>query len=552
MYRSESMKQAQHIQLVTIAGRENEAASIESFLRDNGQPVRMHWLQPNDDLEERLGTLFPDLIFCEAHDSNRRDYVLHCCNKVAPEVPVLLLVNEINSDAVTTALRKRARDAVCPEYLEHLQAVYLRELAAAKLESNLREANHELQSLRARLDSLVAVSQLAVAHVQDGILLDVSEDFCELFGHELPEDLEGEPFLELIAEEERGRLKKLLNRCAAGKVKEQDLESIGLSAKDESFALLLRVATVDTQDGNAVEIQAKRAELPATVAVDQAPATATAPQPAAEGTKPAAAAKATEAEAQSDVDAAVEASIDEKLTQQLIDAVQAGRLESRTSQFISLDGQVSNFFDLALELRTENNKLISLPPNNRASGKILLELDAYLFDAMLKQFAEQAEDDTAPCTLLMPLHAASLAEIDSLKQRIASDCAPAFKAGHKLVLSLAELPFSREPERTRKLVDGLRPLGVQFAVENARATAATLQVLELVKPDYVCLDRSATQMLISQGGEHAELGKIMQLSRDGSSQIVAFPLQDAHSMAMLWQRGINMVRGSVPQHLAAA
>jgi EAL domain-containing protein (putative c-di-GMP-specific phosphodiesterase class I) len=84
-----------------------------------------------------------------------------------------------------------------------------------------------------------------------------------------------------------------------------------------------------------------------------------------------------------------------------------------------------------------------------------------------------------------------------------------------------------------------------------RANPQSVHIMQTLMPDYICLDRSATQLLVSQGSEHPELARIMQHSRDKSMHIVAFPLQDAHSMAMLWQRGVNMVRGSVNQ-LAAA
>ena len=190
------MNDSSHIQLVCIARKENAAASIESFLRDRGQPVRMRWLQADEDLEKSLADTASDMIFVSASDEKRMDFALHCIRKTDPHVPVLLLFERIDAASADLALKKRTRDAVSTQGMEHLHAVALRELAAAKLETDLRNTKRELENMRARVQSVVSASGLAIARLQEGILIEASDDFIELFGYENDASLIGHPFLE--------------------------------------------------------------------------------------------------------------------------------------------------------------------------------------------------------------------------------------------------------------------------------------------------------------------------------------------------------------------
>ncbi len=542
------MNNATHIQLVTIAPQENDAASIEAFLRDNGHPVRMHWLQASDSLEDRLKELWPDMIFCDGSNPKLRDYSLHCCNKAAPEIPVLLLAREINAEAVETALLKRARDAVSPHHLQHLQGVYLRELAAAKLESSLREAKQELAKLQSRLSSLVSVSQLAVATVQDGILLNASADFAALFGYESPDELNAQPFLELIAKEQRPLIKKQLNRCSTGKAITDQTETLGLAADGSSFEVELRMARVESPEGEAIEIQAKREEVQA---IEQASTVVTGPDSAAED------APETVAPAEAEVEPAEEEipvtlKIDEAESKRIALALEARRHRIILNPFISLDGQQASCSDALLELQDENGQWFCPAPSSdrllstevqQGLDNRILEESCILLNQMLK--------DGQPGTLLTPISTASLSQGEQLSSLLSKAAKPAIAGGQNLVITLNEQAFSKHIDEAQQFIELLRKVDLRLAIDCGRANPTTVAMMQALQPNFICLDRSATQLLVSQGSDNKELSKIMQYSRDHGMHIVAFPLQDAHSMAMLWQRGVNLVRGGLLNQVAA-
>lgn len=539
------MTDSTHIQLITIATRENAAAAIESHLRDRGQPVRMQWLQPADDLETRLNDLWPDLIFCDGGNPKLRDYALHCCSKAAPDVPVLMLTKDIDAEAADTALQKRARDAVSINHMDHLQAVFLREIAAAKLESDLRETRSELKAMQARLASLVTVSQLAVANLQDGILVEASYDFCQLFGYDRPDQLNAQPFLELIHTEERSKIKKLINRCASGKSDGDEVETRGLTENDEEIPLQLRLARVETDDGNGVEIQVRRLDLahpgPASLPVssDKQPSEAV-------RTKP----HEPDSEMNEEEMPALVSSIDEAETKRITAALASNNYRLRLLPFITLDGQQSSCNDTVFELQDEAGNWFTVSPSSLASQEALMQCDVSLFEESCTQLTQQLGNGQA-CTMLVPMLPAGLDNDLKLKELLETESKTALDGGQNLVVTLYEPIFAKNIERSKKFADQMRDIGIRIAIDQVRGNPQSIRLMEAVAPDFLCLDRAATQLLVSQGSEHPELAKIIHRSRDKGMHIVAFPLQDAHSMAILWQRGVNMVRGG-DLHQAAA
>lgn len=535
------MNQASYIQLVTISARENDAALIESHLRDRGQPVRMQWLQATDDLEDRLSQLTANMIFCEGGDPQLRDYAIHCCTKAAPEVPILVLTDEITAEAVDGALQKRARDAVSTQHLDHLQAVYLRELAAAKLESNLREVRAELKTLRARMTSLVSVSQLAVANLQGGILVEPSDDFSALFGYDTSEAISGLPFLELVHPDDRARVKKILSRCANGKSSGADIDAKALMSDGKEFLMHLRVAAVDSVEGSALEIQVNSVvqSEPAQTAVAQ-PTTAVDQEPDA----------TTTAIEEAEPEAAKPVLFDDAETTKVTEALAANKQRFELHPFITLDGQQSSCSDALLQLQDKSNNWFSLNDANRADSKVLKQANLQLLELVFESLKQAAAEDKN-IIILAPVSSAFFDAADELTSFL-EEKAKAFLQGEQsLVLSFDEQSFSNDIAKSKALAECLHNAGIRIGLDKVRANPAAIELIQATTPSYACLDRGATQLLVSQGSEHVELGKMMQQSRDEGMHIVAYPLQDAHSMAMLWQRGVNMLRSTDLQSAAA-
>ncbi|MGB1580994.1 MAG: EAL domain-containing protein [Nevskiales bacterium] len=515
------MTESTHIRLLCIANRENDAASIQSFLRDRGQPVRMQWIQANDTLEDSLQKHPSDMVYISADSDKLLEYALHCTRKIQPQAPILVLVKDIQPTSAEQALKLRARDAVSVAHLEHLLAVTLRELVAAKIESNYQQSKRELNLLRQRLASLVNASGLAIARIEEGILVEASQDFCQLFGLQEGSTATGRPVLEFIQDKEQARIKKLINRCVQGKGDTEDLDTTGLTADGQGFPLRISLTCIQSEDGPSAEIQARRMDQRRSDRRGQAP-------------KPAAQAEEAESKA---------AVIDDKTMHEIDLALKNNRYRMETRPLVSLDGQDCNIIDCELRLQDATGKWFEATAESQATGTTLQAADMRLLTSAAEFMALRAAKGEAT-TIMAPLHPASIGQLNTLKSWATSDLKVLLKDNQNLVLSLAEKAFAKDAGPAQRLVEELRAVGIQFALDQARGGDVTVELLEALQPEFLCLDKAATQLLISQGADHAHLSRATALSHEHGMKIVAFPLPDAHSMAMLWQRGVNLLRGS--------
>ncbi len=244
-----------YAQLVTVSKAQYDAAKIEAHLRKSGQPVRMQALTPGEDLPDRLRQFTPDLIFCDGQDA--KFDVEHCvrtCQQVLPGVPVLLLVETLDGDRLTQALKSRARDCVSPRHLEHLQFVFMRELGVHHLTRQLHEAEREVAVLSNQVEGLISTSQDAFAYLQEGIIVEVNPAFAKCFGLEDPLAMAGEPLMDLIGADDRAQVKKALSRVSKGKEAEHNQRCHGLRGSGATFEMELRVRATQFNGEDCLEV----------------------------------------------------------------------------------------------------------------------------------------------------------------------------------------------------------------------------------------------------------------------------------------------------------
>ncbi|GEM_PF-3806607 len=252
-----------YAQLVTISGRENDASEIERYLREAGLPVRMSWLQPLENLGDQLRELKPDLVICDELVLQQKKDCLHICIRSLPYTPVLLLSDEINITSVTQALRQRARDVVSTKNLEHLHAVYLRELGVSRLLQQLNASQETVEALEQRLEAIVEASEAAVIQLQDGIIVDANPSFARLFSLHNENEAIGLPFLDFIGADDQKDAKRHISRCGKGRKATQKIGFQAQTHDGQTIQASMELKLVQFEGEPAVELHITSDSLPA-------------------------------------------------------------------------------------------------------------------------------------------------------------------------------------------------------------------------------------------------------------------------------------------------
>jgi diguanylate cyclase (GGDEF)-like protein len=193
------MAQAQAaVPLIVLSGREDDVELVNRSLRDGGHPVRCHWVAkldalPNalDDHDPQLLCFFPDSLPAPIRE------IAKIKQKAASTIPLVVVSKAAEEADIADALLAGAQDLVSHGQTERLRSVAERELRAFRLERALNETLLSANQYKKQLKDFMAGSIDAIAHVQEGILVEANQAWAELFGRSAPEELVG-PLMDLF------------------------------------------------------------------------------------------------------------------------------------------------------------------------------------------------------------------------------------------------------------------------------------------------------------------------------------------------------------------
>lgn len=249
----ELLKEASGV-LVVVSSAEESAKRIESHLRNAGHPLRTIWISGLAELGDVLRRDKPDLLLCEdTLTAAPLDNVVGLCTKLCPELPLLVLTQNLGAATTAEALVKGLQDCVSirnPAHLRHLERVVMRELINHHHLRELDSTRQRLQEYESRHQQLTEGTQDAVAHVQEGILVGANAAFIELLGHDDIAPLIGTPMIDLVMPKQQNRLKDRLRKVFKG---EHDDEPLELTLRTSSGQLGVKAnLMLGSTDGESV------------------------------------------------------------------------------------------------------------------------------------------------------------------------------------------------------------------------------------------------------------------------------------------------------------
>lgn len=217
---TEAWSEASGIVLV-VSSAEEKAKRIESYLRNNGHPLRTAWVSGLTEFEDLLRRSPPDLVLCENDNPQLQiTTILELGRQLVTELPVLALCAELDARSTAEAMSVGIQDCVSaadPVHLQHLERVVIRELINHQHARELTFARRQLQEYQSRHEQLTEETVDAVAQVQEGILVNANRAFAELLDYHSIDQLVGLPLIDLVVEEQQPSVKERLRQVLKGK-----------------------------------------------------------------------------------------------------------------------------------------------------------------------------------------------------------------------------------------------------------------------------------------------------------------------------------------------
>ena len=224
------------LRIIVIEDTLNEAENIVSLLKNSGIAVRMQYVEDLDQLKECLSPDSYDLLLCAitSFDPTLMQ-AIDTTKKLDPDMSVIALHNEEDSEFREEALTSGARDLISRNNPTHFQSVIKRELEVVSLKRRFKDCNESLLESEKRCHVLLDSSRDAITYVHEGMHIYANQVYLDTFGFSSLDDIEGTPIMDMVTENDLAQLKKYIRMYSKGEHKTKALEVTGKKPSGKTF-----------------------------------------------------------------------------------------------------------------------------------------------------------------------------------------------------------------------------------------------------------------------------------------------------------------------------
>ena len=243
------------IPLVVLSRQQDPVEIINSTLRNAGYPVHCTWVRDVSGLGDALARGGAQLIFICISDTDETAAAMEARQRFATKVPVLLVRDALTEADLSRAVELGAQDVVTLEARPRLQAVASRELHAARLDRVLAGTLASARQYRDQMKAFMTGSTDAIAHVQEGIVVDANPAWVELFGHEQAAAMMGQPLMDFFQQRSHAALKGALVAAAQGRWADHSLQAVALMPGGTELPVDIELERFDFEGEPAVRLR---------------------------------------------------------------------------------------------------------------------------------------------------------------------------------------------------------------------------------------------------------------------------------------------------------
>ncbi len=252
--------------------------------------------------------------------------------------------------------------------------------------------------------------------------------------------------------------------------------------------------------------------------------------------------------------------VDEKIGQErnqqvhalIKEALEKDHMQLLFQPIVSLQGDSSEKYEVLLRMLNEENEYI-LPnqflPVAEQTGQ-LPQIDRWIIRRAIARLAEHRAlgSDTH---FFIKLSAATL--IDEDLAGFIGECLKEMRLpGDALTFEIAEKAASHHLKHAKALVKTLQELHCKTALEHFGAGPNSFQLLKHLPVDFLKIDGSFIHNLASDNDNQAMVKSMLDTANSMNRKCIAEYVEDAHSLAVLWQSGIHFIQGNFLQEPSEA
>ena len=210
---------------------------------------------------------------------------------------------------------------------------------------------------------------------------------------------------------------------------------------------------------------------------------------------------------------------------------------------VSLQGDTREHYAVLTRLLDENNTEI-LPADFMEHAKqlnLMSDIDRWVINNAITELTNQRNQGHK--TKFFINISESAIQDETLLLWIC-DCLRELNAkGAWIIFQLHEADIRAHTQNAKKLIEGLKKIRCQIAVDRFGLTPKNELLLKHMPIDYVKFDQSLTNGLCQSQEKQDQLSGINRAVQSFNIKSIAMGVEDANSLAVLWTAGINYIQG---------
>ena len=227
----------------------------------------------------------------------------------------------------------------------------------------------------------------------------------------------------------------------------------------------------------------------------------------------------------------------------LRNAVDADSFELRFQPINRIDSGATRHHEVLLRLRGDDGKLLSpdafLPSAVRFG--LMSEIDMWAIRHSAEAYAEYVEE--SPQLRLSINLSANAFESDNLSDFVATVFEEYGVPANRIIFEITESLAVRRPRHVELQIDALREMGCKLALDDFGTGYSSFSYLQKLHFDFIKIDGSFVHDILNNPVDQKMIKLIAEVGREANMQTVAEYVQDAASLELLGELGVDLAQG---------
>ena len=224
-------------------------------------------------------------------------------------------------------------------------------------------------------------------------------------------------------------------------------------------------------------------------------------------------------------------------------AIDEDRFVLRFQPINRIDSGETTHHELLIRLVSDTGEVISpdafLP--SAARFGLMSEIDFWVIRHAAMAYEKYvATDDRLSFSINLSAHAFENEDLTAYVERMFAKYSV---VPERIIFEVTESLAIRRPLHVDKQIAGLRELGCQFALDDFGTGYSSFSYLQQLKFDYIKIDGTFVRDLPQQPVDQKMIRLIAEVGREAGMQTVAEYVQDAETLTLLAELGVDMAQG---------